>query len=166
VSLPLVATLWQRRIVASGTVYHRETRSGASSWVAHATWQEGGTRRQVKRSFRTKKQAQAALTDLLEAHQAGTLVAPNRMPLRDFVEPFVHSTAGRGPVAMLPAITSDIVNAATPMATLNQIMGPFLLPMFIVAGFARAAGQNGPIRFREIGDAARGPTQRGRSGCR
>ena len=65
-------TPWSRRIVASGTVYRRETPSGASSWVAHATWQEGGKRRQAKRSFRTKKQAQVSLTDLLAAHQAGT----------------------------------------------------------------------------------------------
>jgi integrase len=82
--------------VASGTVYRRETPSGASSWVAHATWQEGGKRRQSKRSFRTKKQAQAALTDLLAAHQAGTFVAPNRMPLREFVDPWLAGLENQG----------------------------------------------------------------------
>jgi hypothetical protein len=58
--------------MASGTVYRRETPSGAASWVAHATWQEGRKRRQTKRSFRTKKEAQSSLTELLAAHQAGS----------------------------------------------------------------------------------------------
>ena len=80
----------------SGTVYRRETPSGASSWVAHATWQEGGKRRQAKRSFRTKKAAQAALTELLAAHQTGTFVAPSRMVLRDFVEPWLDGLANQG----------------------------------------------------------------------
>ncbi len=82
--------------MASGTVYRRETPSGASSWVAHATWQEGGKRRQAKRSFRTKKAAQAALTELLAAHQTGTFVAPNRMVLRDFVDPWLDGLANQG----------------------------------------------------------------------
>lgn len=82
--------------MASGTIYRRETPSGASSWVAHATWQEGGKRRQSKRSFRTKKEAQAALTELLAAHQTGTFVAPSRMPLRDFVEPWLAALENQG----------------------------------------------------------------------
>ena len=82
--------------MASGTVYRRETPSGAASWVAHATWQEGGQRRQAKRSFRTKKDAQAALTDVLAAHQAGTFVAPSRMPLREFVEPWLAGLENQG----------------------------------------------------------------------
>jgi len=77
-------------------VYRRETSNGGSSWVAHATWQEGGRRRQAKRSFRTKKEAQAALTELLAAHQTGTFVAPNRMPLREFVEPWLAGLANQG----------------------------------------------------------------------
>ena len=82
--------------MASGTIYRRETPSGASSWVAHATWQEGGKRRQSKRSFRTKKEAQAALTELLAAHQTGTFVAPSRMPLREFVEPWLAALENQG----------------------------------------------------------------------
>lgn len=82
--------------MASGTVYRRETTSGASSWVAHATWQEGGKRRQSKRSFRTKKEAQAALTELLAAHQSGTFVAPSRMPIREFVEPWLAGLENQG----------------------------------------------------------------------
>jgi integrase len=77
-------------------VYRRETSNGASSWVAHATWQEAGRRRQAKRSFRTKKEAQAALTELLAAHQAGTFVAPNRVSLREFVEPWLAGLANQG----------------------------------------------------------------------
>ena len=77
--------------MASGTVYRRVLASGAASWVAHATWQEGGKRRQAKRSFDTKKRAQAALTELLAAHQSGTFVAPNRVTLAEFVE---HLDAG------------------------------------------------------------------------
>lgn len=82
--------------MASGTIYRRKTPSGASSWVAHATWQEGGKRRQSKRSFRTKKEAQAALTELLAAHQTGTFVARSRMPLRDFVEPWLAALENQG----------------------------------------------------------------------
>lgn len=82
--------------MASGTVYRRETPSGASSWVAHATWQEGAKRRQTKRSFRTKKEAQSSLTELLAAHQAGTFVAPSRMPIRAFVEPWLAGLENQG----------------------------------------------------------------------
>ena len=77
-------------------MYCRETSSGRSSWVAHATWQEGGRRRQAKRSFRTKKQAQAALTELLAAHQSRTFVAPSRMQLREFVEPWLAGLQNQG----------------------------------------------------------------------
>jgi len=77
-------------------VYRRETSSGASSWVAHATWQEGGRRRQVKRSFRTKKEAQAALTELLAAHQSGTFVAPSRTLVREFVGPWLAALENQG----------------------------------------------------------------------
>ncbi len=77
-------------------MYRRETSSGASSWVAHATWQEGGRRRQAKRSFRTKKEAQAALTELLAAHQTGTFVAPSRTPVREFVGPWLAALENQG----------------------------------------------------------------------
>lgn len=84
-------------------MYRRKALSGASSWVAHATWQEGGKRRQAKRSFRTKKEAQAALTELLAAHQSGTFVAPSRMPIRDFIEPWLAGleNQGRRPTTLL-----------------------------------------------------------------
>lgn len=82
--------------MASGTVYRRVLASGSASWVAHATWQEGGKRRQAKRSFDTKKRAQAALTELLAAHQTGTFVAPNRLTLGEFVEPWLAGLANQG----------------------------------------------------------------------
>lgn len=82
--------------MASGTVYRRVLASGAASWVAHATWQEGGKRRQAKRSFDTKKQAQAALTELLAAHQSGTFVARNRLTLAEFLEPWLACLANQG----------------------------------------------------------------------
>ena len=62
--------------MASGTVYRRETPAGATSWVAHVTWQEGGRRRQSKRTYRTKKEAQQALAELIATHRTGTFVAP------------------------------------------------------------------------------------------
>jgi len=82
--------------MASGTVYHRVLESGASSWVAHATWQEGGKRRQAKRSFDTKKRAQAALTELLAAHQTGTFVAPNRLTIAEYMEPWLDGLTNQG----------------------------------------------------------------------
>jgi integrase len=70
--------------MASGTVYRRETPAGATSWVAHVTWQEGGRRRQSKRTYRTKKEAQQALAELIATHRTGTFVAPSRLTLRDY----------------------------------------------------------------------------------
>jgi integrase len=82
--------------VASGTVYRRETPNGAASWVAHITWQEGGRRRQSKRAFRTKKEAQTSLTELLASHQTGSFVAPNRVTLLDFTPPWLDGLANQG----------------------------------------------------------------------
>lgn len=62
--------------MASGTVYRLTTPAGASSWVVHATWREGSRRRQLKRSFRTKREAQGELTRFLGAHQADSFDAP------------------------------------------------------------------------------------------
>lgn len=70
--------------MASGTVYRRETTAGGSSWVAHLTWREGAKRRQAKRTYRTKKEAQQALAELIASHRTGTFVAPNRLSLRDY----------------------------------------------------------------------------------
>jgi integrase len=82
--------------MASGTVYRRKTPSGTVSWVAHATWQEAGRRRQTKRAFRTKAEAKAALAKLLSAYQLGAFVAPNRITLAEFVEPWLDGLENQG----------------------------------------------------------------------
>jgi integrase len=82
--------------MASGTIYRRKTSSGTVSWVAHATWQEAGRRRQTKRAFRTKAEAQAALAKLLSAYQLGAFVAPNRTTLAEFVEPWLDGLENQG----------------------------------------------------------------------
>jgi Phage integrase, N-terminal SAM-like domain len=56
----------------------------------------GGRRRQAKRAFRTKKEAQTSLTEILAAHQSGTFVAPSRMPLREFVDPWLSGLENQG----------------------------------------------------------------------
>jgi hypothetical protein len=45
--------------MANGTVYRRDDRK--KTWVAHVSWHEGDRRRQTKRSYATKRQAQDAL---------------------------------------------------------------------------------------------------------
>jgi integrase len=88
--------------MASGTVYRRTTPAGASSWVAHITWQEGSKRRQAKKSFDTKKDAQSALTTMLASHQSGTFAAPSRRTVADLVEPWLDGLAiqGRKPTTL------------------------------------------------------------------
>ena len=82
--------------MASGTIYRRTTPAGAASWVVHTTWNEGGRRRQSKRAFRTKREAQDELTRFLAAHQSGGFVAPSRMTLAEFVEPWLDGLANQG----------------------------------------------------------------------
>ena len=82
--------------MASGTIYRRTTPAGASSWVVHATWREGDRRRQLKRAFRTKRDAQGELTRFLAAHQSGGFVAPSRTTLAEFVEPWLDGLANQG----------------------------------------------------------------------
>ena len=82
--------------MASGTVYRRVLDSGAKTWVAHITWREGGRRRQAKRSFASKKEAQNELTRLLASHQSGTFVAPSRMTVSEFVDPWLSGLQNSG----------------------------------------------------------------------
>ena len=53
--------------MASGTVYRREDRK--KPWVAHLSWVEGDPRRQSNKPFGTKRQAQPALAEMVEAHR-------------------------------------------------------------------------------------------------
>jgi integrase len=82
--------------VASGRIYRRTTPAGASSWVVHATWREGARRRQLKRAFRTKREAQDELTRFRAAHQTSAFVAPSRTTLADYVEPWLDGLANQG----------------------------------------------------------------------
>lgn len=101
--------------MASGTVYRRETPAGATSWVAHVTWQEGGRRRQSKRTHRTKREAQQALAELIATHRTGTFVAPSRLTLRDFA------------VAWLAGLQTQGRKAST-LRGYRQVLDLYLLP--------------------------------------
>ena len=82
--------------MSNGTVYRRETPSGASSWVAHVAWYEAGKRRQMKRTFRTKKDAQTSLIELLAAHQTGRFVESSKLTVRGFAEAWLDGLANQG----------------------------------------------------------------------
>ena len=101
--------------MASGTVYRRETPAGATSWVAHVTWQEGGRRRQSKRTHRTKKEAQQALAELIATHRTGTFVAPSRLTLRDFAVGWLAGLETQG-------------RKATTLRGYRQVLDSYLLP--------------------------------------
>lgn len=83
--------------MASGTVYRRPDRK--KPWVAHATWMEGARRRQSKRSFATKKEAQLALAELMTAHEQQAFVARTDITLEDYSVAWLEglSTQGRKP---------------------------------------------------------------------
>jgi hypothetical protein len=88
--------------------------SGSSSWVAYATWQDGGRRRQTKHSFRTRKEARTAPTELLAAHQSGTFVARGPLLLRDF--------AGRGwPASKFGSHADDVARFAGPRSNAHVL---------------------------------------------
>jgi integrase len=91
-----VVTLCYSARVASGTIYRRKTSTGTPSWVLHTTWNEGGRRRQSKRSFRTKQVAKDELTRFLGAHQTGAFVAPTRLTLNEFVGPWLDGLTNQG----------------------------------------------------------------------
>lgn len=82
--------------MASGTVYRRTTKSGEPAWVAHATWIDSGRRRQTKRTFRTKREAQDGLVELLGRHRAGTYVERNRLTLGQYLEGWLEALPNQG----------------------------------------------------------------------
>ena len=69
----MVRFLYAFNIETSGSVYRRVNPGGTASWLAHVSWYEAGRRRQTKRAFRTKKEAQAWLVEALGAHRAGNV---------------------------------------------------------------------------------------------
>ncbi len=60
--------------MANGTVYRRDDRK--KPWVVHVSWLEGDRRRQSKKSYSTKKEAQEALATAIDAHRRQDFVAP------------------------------------------------------------------------------------------
>src|SRR4051812_21342308 len=91
-----VVTPWEGWPMASGTIYRRTTPAGSAARGGHPTGDGGGRRRQSKRSFRTKQAAKDELTRFLGAHQTGAFVAPSRMTLAEFVEPWIDGLANQG----------------------------------------------------------------------
>lgn len=80
--------------MASGTVYRRADRK--KPWVAHATWTEGARRRQSKRSFATKKEAQLALAELVSAHERQSFVARSDVTLEQYATTWLEGLATQG----------------------------------------------------------------------
>ena len=80
----------------NGSVYKRTTPAGGSAWVAHISWNEAGRRRQSKRAFRVKKDAQAALVEMLAAHQSGTFVESSRLTVRDYADGWLDGLVSQG----------------------------------------------------------------------
>lgn len=80
--------------MANGTVYRRDDRKKA--WVAHVSWLEGDRRRQTKRSYSTKREAQEALAAMIDAHRRQDFVAPTGLRLGDFVDTWLHALETQG----------------------------------------------------------------------
>lgn len=87
--------------MASGTVYRRQDR-GREAWIAHATWLEAGKRRQHKRAYRTKREAQAALVEILGARRAGSYVEPTKQTVATYLEQWLDGleNVGRRPTTL------------------------------------------------------------------
>jgi integrase len=77
-------------------VYRRVTPAGGVSWVAHVFWREAGRRRQTKKAFRTKKEAQAAMAEMLAAHRAGTFVEPSKVTLGEYADVWLDGLTSQG----------------------------------------------------------------------
>jgi integrase len=85
-------------MASRGSVYRR-----GASWTAHVSWGSGSGKRQVKKGgYRTRKEAQAALTELLGSIDAGTFVAPSRLTVGRYLEGWQAglATAGRRPTTI------------------------------------------------------------------
>jgi Arm DNA-binding domain/Phage integrase, N-terminal SAM-like domain len=85
-------------MASRGSVYRR-----GATWTAHVSWGSGATKRQAKKGgYRTRKEAQAALTELLGSIDAGTFVIPSRLMLRRYLDDWLAglATAGRRPTTI------------------------------------------------------------------
>jgi hypothetical protein len=57
---------------------------------------EGERRRQSKKSYSTKKEAQEALATAIDAHRRQDFVAPTDVRVRDFVDTWLHALETQG----------------------------------------------------------------------
>lgn len=80
--------------MANGSVYRRDDRK--KPWIAHISWQEGDRRRQSKKSYVTKKEAQSALAEAIDSHRRQEFVAPDAIRLRDFFETWIATLETQG----------------------------------------------------------------------
>jgi hypothetical protein len=55
----------------------------------------------MTRTFRTKKDAQTSLVELLAAHQAGRFVESSKLTVRSFAEAWLDGLANQGPFTIL-----------------------------------------------------------------
>jgi integrase len=81
--------------MSKGSVYRRGT-----TWTAHASWGSGDSKRQAKKGgYRTKKEAEKALADLLSTVNTGTFVTPSKLTVADYLDRWLAGlvTAGRRP---------------------------------------------------------------------
>lgn len=81
---------------SSGSVYQRVNSSGGTAWVTHVFWRESGRRRQTKKAFRTKAEAQAALAAMLASHQDGTFVEPTRQTVGQWIDEWMNTLVIQG----------------------------------------------------------------------
>ncbi len=80
--------------MANGTVYRRDDRK--KPWIAHVSWHEGDRRRQSKRAYPTKKEAQQALAETIDSHRRQDFVAPTALRVSDFVETWINALETQG----------------------------------------------------------------------
>ena len=60
------------------------------------SWHEGDRRRQSKRSYSTKKEAQQALAETIDSHRRQDFVAPTALRVSDFVETWINALETQG----------------------------------------------------------------------
>ncbi|MEO6571176.1 MAG: Arm DNA-binding domain-containing protein, partial [Ilumatobacteraceae bacterium] len=80
--------------MANGSVYRREERK--KPWIAHISWQEGDRRRQSKKSYATKREAQEALAEAIDSHRRQEFVAPTAIRVRDFFVTWIDTLETQG----------------------------------------------------------------------
>ena len=81
--------------MANGSVYRRDDRK--KPWIVHVSWHEGDRRRQSKRSYPTKKEAQAALAEIDRlAPPSGLRRADRVCGSSDFVETWINALETQG----------------------------------------------------------------------